>query len=266
MNLRIALFQINIAFGDPEANKQHVLQKFKSLTEAVDVIVLPELWTTGYDLTRLDEIADPNAEQTIHFLAQLAKRYQAYIIGGSVANQTANGVTNDMLIINRSGELIKSYQKAHLFRLMDEEKYLIEGHTDGLFSIENEPSAGIICYDIRFPEWVRTHMLTGAKMLFVVAEWPLARIDHWKTLLIGRAIENQCYVIACNRVGSDPNNQFGGHSMIIDPWGKIVTQARTEETIISSTIDLTEVDKVRGTIPVFSDRRVDMYGPIDTKN
>lgn len=260
MTVSIALFQIDIAFGNPEANKKNIKNFFKEINEKkVDVVVLPELWTTGYDLTRLDEIADPNAEDSIALLSELAKKYQVNIVGGSVAKLTDKGVTNNMPIINQKGELIKQYEKAHLFRLMDEEKHLIEGQTNGLFKLENQPSAGVICYDIRFPEWIRTHMLDGAKMLFVVAEWPLARIDHWKALLMSRAIENQCFVIACNRVGSDPGNQFGGHSMIIGPWGEMILDAGEAEGIYYGEISLEDVDKVRNTIPVFSDRRPDMY-------
>ncbi|GGM33875.1 hydrolase [Paraliobacillus quinghaiensis] len=260
MTLSIALFQMDIAFGKPDANKQKIHDSFIEIAEKnIDIVVLPELWTTGYDLTRLDEIADRNAKDSIAFLSSLAKQYNVNIVGGSIAKLTEQGNTNDMLVINRDGELVKEYEKAHLFRLMDEEKHLIEGKTDGLFELEGEPSAGVICYDIRFPEWIRTHMLDGAKMLFVVAEWPLARIDHWKALLLSRAIENQCFVIACNRVGSDPNNEFGGHSMIIGPWGEIILDTDTTEGIFLGEIDLNEVDKVRNTIPIFSDRRPDMY-------
>lgn len=260
MTLSIALFQIDIAFGKPEENKQKIKGLFKQLNEKkVDIVVLPELWTTGYDLTRLDVIADRNAQDSIAFLSKLAQQYQVNIIGGSIAKQTDKGVTNDMLVFNQDGELIKEYEKAHLFRLMDEDKHLIEGQNNGLFEIANEPSAGVICYDIRFPEWIRTHMLDGAKILFVVAEWPLARIDHWHALLMSRAIENQCFVIACNRVGSDPNNQFGGHSMIIGPWGKTILDAGEVEGIYYGEISLEDVVKVRNTIPVFSDRRPDIY-------
>lgn len=259
MNLRMALFQMDIVFGEPESNKKSIEQYFKKIDSTVDIVVLPELWNTGYDLKRLDDIADENAKDSIAFLKQLAKYYHVNIVGGSVAKQTSKGVTNTMLVINREGELISTYDKAHLFRLMNEEAFLIPGNDTGLFSIEDQPSAGVICYDIRFPEWIRTHMVSGANMLFVVAQWPLARIDHWKALLTARAIENQCYVIACNRVGEDPNNTFGGHSMIINPWGEVIRQAGTEEEIVYDSIDLSDVNTIRKTIPIFDDRRPDIY-------
>jgi omega-amidase len=147
----------------------------------------------------------------------------------------------------------------HLFRLMNEEKYLQPGEQMGSFSLDGIPCAGVICYDIRFPEWIRKHVVAGAQVLFVVAEWPMPRLAHWRHLLITRAIENQCYVIACNRVGSDPDNTFAGHSLIIDPWGEIVAEASPEEETLLAEIDLAQVSQIRKRIPIFSDRRPELY-------
>ena len=122
------------------------------------------------------------------------------------------------------------------------------------------PAATIICYDIRFPELARKLALNGAQLLFVPAEWPHPRLHHWRTLLTARAIENQMYVIACNRVGRSGETSFFGHSMIINPWGEIVTEADENEQIVTAEIDLELVAKVRSTIPVFEDRRPDVYG------
>ncbi|MRH43710.1 carbon-nitrogen family hydrolase [Aquibacillus halophilus] len=258
--MKIALMQMDISYGNPKLNQDRIVQHFKNITkDKVDLVVLPELWTTGYDLTRLDEIADEDGTESIQFISNLAKKYHVNIIAGSIAKKTGNQITNTMIVINRKGELIKEYSKAHLFRLMNEEKHLVEGDDDGIFQLENHRSAGVICYDIRFPEWIRTHMLNDTKLLFVVAEWPKPRIDHWKALLISRAIENQCFVIGCNRVGSDPNNEFGGNSMIIGPWGEMISEAQDTETILYGEIDVEQVDKVRNTIPIFSDRRPDLY-------
>lgn len=261
MGLNIALLQIDIVFGQPKRNFQHVERQFEKLAKEkqVDVVVLPELWTTGYDLTRLDDIADSDGEETIFFISKLAKQYHVHIIAGSIAKRSSDGVTNTTFIFNRNGALIKEYSKAHLFRLMNEEKHLIEGKDDGLFELEGHRSAGVICYDIRFPEWIRTHMLQETKLLFVVAEWPKPRIDHWRALLISRAIENQCFVIACNRVGADPNNEFGGHSIIVGPWGEIIAEAAEDETILYGEIDVNNVEEVRNKIPIFTDRRPSIY-------
>ncbi|HZG71174.1 MAG TPA: carbon-nitrogen family hydrolase [Chondromyces sp.] len=260
MQKKIACIQMDISFGQPQENYEKAKKWIeKAAKENCDIAVLPELWTTGYDLTRLDDIADRQAEKTIAFLSDLAKEHHIDLVAGSVANQQNDGVENTLLIINRSGELVKQYSKLHLFRLMDEHKHLQAGKQDGLFELHGEKMGGVICYDIRFPEWIRKHVLSGAKAMFVVAEWPLARVDHWKTLLTARAIENQCYVIACNRSGSDPNNEFAGHSMMIGPWGEIIAEASKEEQLLIGEIDLSQVEEVRKRIPVFEDRLSDFY-------
>ncbi|TLS38302.1 carbon-nitrogen family hydrolase [Pseudalkalibacillus caeni] len=260
MSLKIALIQYDIVFGNPEKNFRNMESKIEeTLENKPDIIVLPELWTTGYDLTRLDEIADKNGEKTRGFISALAKKHRVNIVAGSIAKQKEDKVTNTMLVFNRDGELVHEYSKVHLFRLMDEEKYLISGNTTGAFTLEDVPCAGFICYDIRFPEWIRLHAVEGAKVLFVPAEWPEPRTDHWRSLLISRAIENQCYVVACNRAGRDLANEFAGHSMIIGPWGEIIAESGLEETILYGEIEPEEVEKIRKKIPVFEDRRTDLY-------
>ncbi|MEK4472148.1 carbon-nitrogen family hydrolase [Paenibacillus sp. FSL R7-0048] len=260
MPMRISLIQLDIAFGNPAMNYAAVVQKIKEAAVAApDCLILPELWTTGYDLTRLEDIGDPEGEITKAFISSLAKQYSINIIAGSVASRNDTGVTNRMYVFNRSGELVGQYSKLHLFQLMDEHLYLQPGEAKGLFTLDDTLCAGLICYDIRFPEWVRAHTAQGAEILFVCAEWPLPRLSHWRALLISRAIQNQCFVVACNRAGSDPANIFAGHSMIIDPWGDIVCEASEEEEILTGEIDLHQVREIRKQIPIFSDRRPELY-------
>ncbi|MCA1029412.1 carbon-nitrogen family hydrolase [Bacillus timonensis] len=260
MTIKIACLQIDITFGNPQQNFAHVENKIHSNMDSnPDVIVLPELWTTGYDLTRLDEISDHEGLSTKSFIGNLAKKYHVNIVAGSVAKKSKNGVSNTMFVFNRDGECIEEYSKLHLFKLMDEHHYLEPGDKKGLFSLDGIPSAGMICYDIRFPEWIRAHTVEGAEVIYVVAEWPLPRLAHWRALLISRAIENQCYVIACNRAGSDPKNVFAGHSMIIDPWGEIIVEASEHEETIVGDIDISKVKQVRNQIPIFQDRRPTFY-------
>ena len=260
MNLKIACIQLDIVFGNPIENIDHVKRKIsEAASNQPDVIILPELWTTGYDLSRLDVIADDQGKNTIRVISSLAKQFQVNIVAGSIAKKMDDGVTNTMFMFNRNGELIGEYSKLHLFQLMDEHHYLQPGETNGLFEIDGTKAAGLICYDIRFPEWIRTHTTRGAELLFVVAEWPLPRLAHWRALLISRAIENQCYVVACNRSGTDPNNVFAGHSMIIDPWGDIVAEADQEPTTLFGEINLEKVAEVRKQIPIFQDRRPTFY-------
>lgn len=264
MNWNIACIQMDIAFGQPEKNYKAAEKLIEqAIPSNPDVIVLPELWTTGYDLTRLDEIADLEAKNTIAFLQSIAKKYHVHLVGGSIAKKTSEGVYNTMLLINNKGEFVKDYDKLHLFQLMDEHHYLKPGQKDGLFTFDNKLCASFICYDIRFPEWIRIHTAKGAEVLFVSAEWPKPRLDHWRALLISRAIENQAYVVAVNRAGSDPNNVFAGHSLIVDPWGKIISEADEGIEILTGTVDFTKVHEVRSNIPVFADRRPEFYIPLD---
>ena len=261
MSWNVSIIQMDIVFGDPEQNFLAAENWIKAACEGkeTDIVILPELWTTGYDLTRLSEIGDSHAQKAISFFQKLAKTYQVHIIGGSVANKKDDGIYNTLLVINKEGQLVHTYDKLHLFQLMDEHLYLKSGSTTGLFTLDDEILAGMICYDIRFPEWIRTHTSQGAKVLFVSAEWPLARLVHWKALLIARAIENQCYIVACNRSGSDPKNEFAGHSLIIDPWGEVIGEAGEKQEILTRTIDLAKVTEVREMIPIFTDRKPEFY-------
>ncbi|MDR7071961.1 carbon-nitrogen family hydrolase [Fictibacillus barbaricus] len=260
--MKVACIQVDVQFGKPELNYEHIEKKIREavLHHKPDTIILPELWDTGYDLTRLDVISDVNGEKAKRILSTLANELSVNIIGGSVAMRTGGSVYNTMLSFNRNGEHIGTYSKAHLITLMDEEKFISPGNKTGMFTIDATPSAGVICYDIRFPEWIRKPFLEGAKLLFVPAQWPIQREIHWRALLIARAIENQSYVIACNRIGSDPNNTFAGQSLIIDPWGEIVAEAsKTEEEILVAELSPSLVDEVRAKVPALNDRRKDLY-------
>ncbi|RWZ52309.1 carbon-nitrogen family hydrolase [Halobacillus fulvus] len=259
MTLKTAIVQMDIAFGNPEENRKQAKKHIETAIEnGAQAIVLPELWTTGYDLSRFDEIAETLEGPTHQMLSELASSNRVTILG-SVAEREGDHFFNTLVVYNDQGELVSTYRKAHLFRLMNEEKFLESGNTKGNFTMANVPVAGVICYDIRFPEWMRTHMLDGSRALFVVAEWPKPRVDHWRNLLISRAIENQCFVIACNRVGEDANNTFGGHSIVVDPWGTVVAEAGEEEEILYAEVDFSDVEAIREQIPIFQDRRPNLY-------
>lgn len=258
--MKIAIVQMDIQYGEPEENFTSVEQYIKEAAKQnVDVIVLPEMWNTGYALDRLHALADQDGEKTKSLISKLANVYGVNIIAGSVATRKKDGFYNTMYIADRNGKIVADYDKAHLFKLMNEHKYLNPGQKMNVFEIDGITCGGIICYDLRSPEWTRKHTLNGAKVMFVPAEWPKARVDHWKILLQARAIENQCFIVAVNRVGEDPNNEFNGHSMVIAPWGDLLISNETKKGIYYTELDLNEVDRVRQEIPVYEDRRVDLY-------
>ena len=260
MVMKIAIVQMNVVFANPERNFFEV-EKFvgEGAKADADVLVLPEMWNAGYALKELEQLADENGERTKELFRSLAKKYRVNIVGGSVATKKDGKFFNTMYVTNRDGEMVAEYDKAHLFKLMDEHVYMSAGGQANVFTLEGVTCGGVICYDLRFPEWIRTHVLKGANILFIPAQWPKKRIDHWQQLLQARAIENQCYVVAVNRVGDDPNNEFNGHSMVIGPWGDLLLSNETDEGIYYADIDLQEVKRVRETIPVFQDRRTDLY-------
>jgi omega-amidase len=260
--MRVAVIQMDVKIGEPERNRERALTKMNEAvraSEKPDVIVLPEMWNTGYSLENIEEIADVEGEPTHSFASAFAREHGVNVITGSVANKTDTGVRNTIFAYGRNGEKAGEYSKLHLFRLMDEEKYLRQGDTLGELTMDGIAAGMMVCYDIRFPELSRKLALGGAKVLFVPAQWPKPRLHHWRTLMQARAIENQMFVIACNRVGVSRGTEFFGHSMVISPWGDVLAEVGEEEVTLTADLDVSEVDRVRGMIPVFQDRRPELY-------
>lgn len=261
--LRIALLQMDVVHGDPDANfrrAQEMIEEVTAAQEKPDVIVMPEMWNTGYSLANIKQIADVDGQRTKQVIGDLARQAGVHIVAGSVANLIDGDVYNTIFAFDRQGEVQAQYSKIHLFRLLEEEKYLKAGNQLGKLNLDGTQAGMMICYDIRFPELSRRLALDGAKLLIVPAEWPHPRLHHWRSLLIARAIENQMYVCAVNCVGSGAGNEFFGHSMVIDPWGEVLAEADEQEQIVQADINLALVDEVRERIPVFNDRRPEMYG------
>ncbi len=260
--MKIGCIQLNVAFGDVEKNFTRAEAFIReAASKGAELVILPEMWNTGYALEKLEELADVNGERTKKFLQALAMELHIHIVGGSVATKKEEGFYNTMYTVNRDGELVGEYDKAHLFRLMDEHLHLSAGEGQNNFELGDIQAAGVICYDIRFPEWLRLHALNGAKVIFVSAQWPIARIDHWKTLLQARAIENQSFIIAVNRISHKKEN-FNGQSMVIEPWGEVLWTGSEEEELAIVDVDFSKVDEVRQKIPVYDDRRPELYKDI----
>ncbi|WP_062108070.1 carbon-nitrogen family hydrolase [Bacillus niameyensis] len=261
--MKIGCIQLNVAFNNPDQNYAEAERLIrKAVSQGAELIVLPEMWNTGYALDQLEQTADIEGQRTKAFFSALAKELHVHIVGGSVATKKSEHFYNTMYSYSNKGELVGEYDKAHLFKLMDEHLYLEAGDSANRFQFDGIEAGGVICYDIRFPEWLRTHALTGAKVLFVPAQWPKTRVDHWKILLQARAIENQMFVIAVNRTGSDPNNEFNGQSMIIEPWGNVLWTGSENEELAVIDVDFSIVDEIRERIPVYADRRPNLYSRI----
>ena len=258
--LTISLGQMQIKLSRVEDNLVNAEAMIsQAAAQGSQLILLPELWSTGYDLANAKDYAADLGEGMFAQIASCAKA-NAIAVYGSILERLGEQVMNCAAYYDADGALRGVYRKIHLFRLFDEHLWLGEGETPTVLK-ETWGEAGLsICYDLRFPELFRRYAVAqGARVILICAEWPLARVEHWRTLLQARAIENQCFVVAVNSCGDTGGTVFGGHSMIIDPWGKVIIEAGKAEALLSAEIDLAEVDRVRETIPVFEDRRPDAY-------
>lgn len=251
---------MDIRLGDPEYNYRHALKLMeRALTDKPDVIILPEMFNTAYAFDIIDSVGDREGRGLIESFTPFIENAKVNVVAGSISDYREDGLYNTAYVFDRTGDIICRYDKVHMFGLMDEDRFLSPGKSLGYFEIDNVPAGIIICYDLRFPELTRSLALKGAKILFIPAEWPHPRLNHWRTLQIARAIENQMYVVSCNRVGEKGKDVFFGHSMVIDPWGEVVLEMGEGEEINTVDIDLGSVDDVRRRIPVFKDRRPEIY-------
>jgi predicted amidohydrolase len=259
MNLTISLNQMNIQLGKPQENLE--LARHAAAEAArrnSGLLLLPELWTSGYDLSNAGDLAQEN-RSSLPQLASLAVQHNL-AIGGSLLLARERRIYNTFTFITPAEPEPVTYEKIHLFRLMDEEKWLAPGERLQQVRLAGRPAGLAICYDLRFPELFRKYAVAGAEILLICAEWPAARINHWQTLLRARAIENQCYVVAVNSVGVTGSETFGGRSAVISPWGEVLTEGPGgEPNLLTATIDLDLVRQVRERIPIFQDRRPEIY-------
>ena len=262
MKLRVGIFQLDVQIGDVEANKKRIRHWMETRFVPSDLptaLVIPELWTTGYRLDKAAELADAEGAATAEFLGKLAKEYGVWFVGGSTLASIKGGYANRAQVISPDGQLIRQYDKVHLIRLMEEEKTFIGGKESSLFDLNGVKAGNVICYDIRFCEWLRHYALEGTEVLFVAAQWPSSRALHWSALLRARAIENQMYVVACNRVGTSAGTHFGGGSTVIDPYGEILLQAGTEEEAAFVVLETSKAEEFRKFLTVFNDRVPEIY-------
>ena len=253
--IKVSLLQMNIIPGDPKANRENAVHLINQTSlQSADIVVLPEMWTTAFQLEGIANICDKYGMPTNDIMSDIAKEKEINIVAGSYASLEEGKVFNTAYIFDRSGNNIAKYQKIHLFKLMEEHKYIESGPSHCVFMLEGIKCGIIICYDLRFPELARKLALEGIKLLFVPAQWPAARLDHWITLLKARAIENQIFVAAVNRAGEHPRSEFQGGSMVINPWGEIIAQGDYKEQIISAELDFSLIDQAKTNIDILGDR------------
>lgn len=261
--MNILVYQMDVIPGDPQANREKVGKWLEEQElHDVDLVMLPEMWTTAYTLPELDNIAeDPADSETVRFLKESAERYHVHIMGGSIAVKRDGKVFNRALVINNAGELVYHYDKMHLVPMLNEPAYLSGGEESvRVFELDGVKMGVVICYDLRFPEIIRSLALQGCKLLFIPAEWPDSRRAHWDVLSAARAVENQMYVVTCNRPGEYDGITFAGSSAFIDPWGNVLQKGSVEhEETLRQELELSNVAEVRENVPVFDSRVPSLY-------
>lgn len=258
--LTISLAQMHIALGDARKNIA-LMEKWtaEAARRGSHMIVFPELWSTGYALEQSRELASVLNSGVFSEMSGAAAQNKICVVG-SVLEKRGMEVANSAAFFKPNGQMLGVYRKIHLFRLMEEDKWLQPGAAPLAIDLPWGSTGLAICYDLRFPELFRRYAVDGARMIIIPAEWPLERVEHWRALLVARAIENQCYIVACNAAGQIGETLFGGHSMIVDPWGKIVIEGGETPLLLTAEIEMDAVDDIRRRIPVFEDRRTDIYG------
>ena len=265
--MKIAMIQMKIEAGRPEVNIAHAFTLLEEAACHADLLILPEMWTVGYALRRIEEQAITAEDGLLQRLSDFAGEKSITLIAGSLPYKEKGNVYNSTFVYSRDGSLVGDYQKIHLFSLLAEPRYITAGNKLTIFPFGDNEKGGLsICYDLRFPELYRKMAYEGAGILFIPAQWPLSRNDAWETLCRARAIENQVYVCAVNCVGDYKNIVFHGNSLFIGPDGTILERGSAEEEILYVEFERSQIDKVRAQMACWQDCRYDLYGEIVGKS
>ena len=254
--IRLGLAQINIVWEDIEANKKTVETYLKRAKEAkVDWIIFPEMTMTGFSMNTSMAIYYEDEKK---FFLQKAKEYGIAIIYGLIAKGECDKFENRMVFVDEHGKELMEYAKIHPFSYGAEAKYYTGGSKIYACHWRDSILSGFICYDIRFPQIFQIAS-QESQVIFVIANWPVERIDQWDALLKARAIENCCYVIGVNRCGRAGRLLYTGHSAVYDYKGHCLNEIKEGEELILAEIDERSVPIYREQFPAVQDRRTDLY-------
>lgn len=264
--LTITTIQTNLIWEDKAANLRMLEQKINSIEEKTEVVVLPEMFNTGFSM-KPELFAETMVGESVEWMKRIS-RENAIVLTGSLMIEEDGKFYNRLIWMLPNGQF-GYYDKRHLFAYGEEDKHYSPGSKRLIASVKGWKINLQVCYDLRFPVWARQQVLDSARtnespstslrtceydVLVYVANWPERRSHAWKTLLCARAIENQCYVIGVNRVGSDANNiYYSGNSLVIDPLGQVLYHMADEEDVNTITLQKEKLDDVRLKFPFWKD-------------
>ncbi|GGD21995.1 amidohydrolase [Hyunsoonleella pacifica] len=249
--LKIALLQTDLFWEDPERNRKAFQNKLQSIKENVDVIILPEMFTSGFTMNA-GKVAETMEGVTVSWMVTLAEKFQSAIVG-SIVILEHNKYYNRLLFVEPSGK-ISHYNKRHTFTLAGEHKVYTAGKSKLIVNYQGWKICPLICYDLRFPVWARN--TDDYDVLLYVANWPVTRIDAWDTLLKARAIENMSYSIGVNRIGVDGvGAKYCGSTAVYDVLGKRISEIPLNQDFVEVvTLSKNHVRKYRNALKFLEDR------------
>lgn len=248
--MKIAIIQSELIWENPEANRNHFEEKINSITEKIDLIVLPEMFSTGFTMnpTTVAEVIDG---ETVFWMQSLAKAKNTAITGSLVIEEDGN-YYNRLVFVFPSEE-IQHYDKRHLFSLAGEDNIYTSGREKLIIDYKGFKICPLICYDLRFPVFSRN--VEDYDVLLYVANWPKPRIYAWNALLKARAIENMSYVVGVNRIGLDQNkNLYNGNSQVLDYLGQTLVQANESDSVFIATLDKNSLNETRNRLGFLNDK------------
>jgi omega-amidase len=253
-DLNVTLMQSDLHWEDPVANMAMFEEEIWKIGQPTNVIVLPEMFTTGFSMNT-GELAEAMNLRTFKWMKQMAQQTGALLLGSFIARE--NGAYfNRMLWMEPNGNH-KTYDKRHLFRMAEEHTVYSSGTKRLVEKWKGWNICPLVCYDLRFPVWSRNTWDSNGQgaydLLVYVASWPQARVTHWDTLLKARAIENLSYVVGLNRIGDGNGVAYNGHSVVIDPKGEVVFAAGESTSIKTVTLDHEQMQTYRTRFPAYLD-------------
>ncbi|MBC7744006.1 MAG: amidohydrolase [Flavobacterium sp.] len=248
--LKITVFQAYLFWENIEKNLQNLALRLTAIREKTDLIVLPEMFTTGFTMNP-EKFAEEMNGKSMEWMQNQARKYNCVITGTLIIKENNNNYNR--LIWMRPDGSYETYDKRHLFGFAGEDEHYTAGNKKLFVELNGWKICPVICYDLRFPVWLR-NTKSEYDMLLVLANWPERRSLHWRTLIPARAVENQTFVVAVNRVGHDGNEIYhSGDSMCIDPNGKVIYYKPNDEDLYTFSINLEEVVKSRRDFPFQQD-------------
>jgi predicted amidohydrolase len=254
--MKIALIQTELIWENPKENREILQNKINSISQYVDMLVLPEMFTSGFTM-HPEKVAETMQGETISWLKEIAKSKNCAITGSLVISENGN-FYNRLVFVFPDGK-IETYDKRHLFTLAGEHEVYTAGNEKLIVEYKGFKICLLICYDLRFPVFSRN--TEHYDILLYVANWPKVRTNAWDVLLQARAIENMCFVVGVNRVGLDGNNhEYIGHSQAIDFLGNSLIKPQEKEGIFYTELNKNDLLQTRIKLPFLDDR--DPFGII----